>query len=224
MSSIKVSSALVALAATLAAQSPAPKTKDGKPDLSGFWQPDNKFTGDFAKALKPGEKIAMLPAGEKVMKARSPKEDPATTRCLPMGVPRLSPYPEKIVQTPKEIMILEEGDIHTFRSIYMTRKHPEELPPSWYGDSTGKWEGDTLVVDTTSFNDRTWLDAVGHPHGEKLHVIERYRRPSLDRLDLEVTVEDPEFYSKPFTMSGSFKLVTDREIHERYCYKSPADK
>jgi hypothetical protein len=167
----------------------------------------------------------MLPEAEKIMKSRAKKDDPVN-RCLPMGVPRLSPFPEKIVQTPTNVVILDEGDIHTFRMIYLgSRPHPEELGPSWYGDSIGKWDGDTLVVDTIGFNDRTWLDAAGHPHTEQLHVIERYRRPDAQTLTLEVKVEDPGAYAKPFTMEGTFKLApANREIRERYCYKSPVDK
>jgi hypothetical protein len=203
---------------------PAPRAKDGKPDLSGVWSPDGKFAGDFSKALKPGEKISMLPAAEKTMKERKKKDDPVN-RCLPMGVPRLSSYPEKIVQTPSEVIILDEGDIHTFRLIYLgTRPHPQEIGPTWYGDSTGKWDGDTLVVDTIGFNDRTWLDAAGHPHTEQLHVTERYRRPNAGNLELEVTIEDPGAYAKPFKLAGAFKLAPNQEIRERYCYTSPADK
>jgi hypothetical protein len=201
-----------------------PRAKDGKPDLTGVWNPDGKFSGDFARALKPGEKISVLPAAEKMMKEAKKKNDPST-RCLPMGVPRLSTFPEKIVQTPKEVFILHEGDIHTFRLIYLgDRPHPAELGPSWYGDSIGKWEGDTLVVDTIGFNDRSWLDSVGHPHTEQLHVTERYRRPNAGNLELEVTIEDPGAYAKPFTIAGKFTLVAGKEIKERYCYTSPADK
>jgi hypothetical protein len=208
-----------------AAAAQTPRGRDGKPDLSGVWAPDGKFSGDFSRALIAGEKISMLPAAEKTMKERKKKDDPVN-RCLPMGVPRLSAFPEKIVQTPTEVIILDEGDIHTFRLIYLGgRPHPKEPEPTWYGDSIGKWDGDTLVVDTIGFNDRTWLDAVGHPHTDQLHVIERYGRPNAGTLELEVKIEDPGAYAKPFTLAGSFRLAPpNREIQERYCYKSPADK
>ena len=203
---------------------PVPRTKDGRPDLTGVWSPDGKFSGDFAKALKPGQSISLRPSALKQMKARKPKDDPAA-RCLPMGVPRLAPFPEKIVQTPLQLAILYEGDIHSFRQIFFDgRGHPKDLDPTWYGDSVGKWEGDTLVVDTISFNDRTWLDSAGHPHTDQLHVTERYRRPNFGNLELEVTVEDPGAYTKPFTLAGGFRLVTDHDIRERNCYTSPADK
>jgi len=215
---------MVTCAQSRGANQPTPRTKDGKPDLSGIWSPDGKFSSDFAKALKPGEKILMLPPAEKLMRARKPKDDPAAS-CLPMGVPRLAPYPEKFVQFPAELLILFEGDIHSFRQIFFDgRGHPKDPDPTWYGDSVGKWEGDTLVVDTINFNDRTWLDAVGHPHSPQLHVIERYRRPNAGTLRIEITVEDPGAYAQPFTLTGGFRLTLDREIRERYCYTSPADK
>jgi hypothetical protein len=214
---------LVCTAGVLVCQS-VPRAKDGHPDLTGAWAPDGKYSGDFTKALKPGEKISMLPSAEKAMKSHAKADDPAN-KCLPMGVPRLSPYPQKFVQTKNEIMILDEGDIHTFRIVYLNgRKHPEEVNPTWYGDSIGRWDGDTLVVDTVGFNDRTWLDAAGHPHTDQLHVIERYKRPDANTLLREVTVEDPGDYAKPFTMEGSYKLAPNKEIKERYCYKSPVDK
>jgi hypothetical protein len=216
--------ALVLSTMGIAGAQTAPRMKDGKPDLSGVWTTDGKFSGDFTKALVPGDKIVMLPAAEKAMKQHTKKDDPVN-KCLPMGVPRLSIYPQKIVQTPNEIIILDEGDIHTFRMIYLNnRPHPQDVNPTWYGDSIGKWDGDTLVVDTIGFNDRTWLDAAGHPHTDQLHVVERYRRPDVNNLELKVTVEDPGSYAKPFSLAGTFKLTPNREIKERYCYTSPADK
>ena len=220
---LRVTACVLILFGVVAAQ-PVPRAKDGKPDLTGVWNPDGKFAGDFSKALKPGEKMTLLPGAQKTMTDLRKKGDPVS-RCLPMGVPRLSPFPIKIVQTPSEVFILQEGDIHTFRIVYLGgRRHPDEVNPTWYGDSTGKWDGDTLVVDTIGFNDRTWLDSAGHPHTEQLHVTERYRRPNPDNLELEVTVEDPGAYAKPFTLAGSFRFAPDRELKEHYCYTSPVDK
>jgi hypothetical protein len=201
-----------------------PRAKDGHPDLTGVWNPDGNYSGDFTKALKAGARISMLASADKIIKGRKKSDDPAN-KCLPMGVPRLSTYPQKFVQTPSKIIILDEGDIHTFRIVYLNgRQHPAEVNPTWYGDSIGHWDGDTLVVDTVGFNDRTWLDAAGHPHTDQLHVTERYKRPEMNTLLREVTVEDPGAYARPFTLAGSFKLLPNREIRERYCYKSPVDK
>lgn len=210
--------------ACFAAAQNVPRAKDGHPDLTGVWNPDGNYSGDFTKALKSDARISMLASAEKIMKGRKKGDDPAN-RCLPMGVPRLSTYPQKFVQTPSQIIILDEGDIHTFRIVYLNgRQHPAEVNPTWYGDSIGRWDGDTLVVDTVGFNDRTWLDATGHPHTDQLHVTERYKRPEMNTLLREVTVEDPGAYAKPFTLEGSFKLLSNREIRERYCYTSPVDK
>lgn len=105
------------IAGTAAAQG-VPRAKDGHPDLTGVWNPDGQYAGDFAKALKPGDKISLLASAAKIMKDRKKTADPAN-RCLPMGVPRLSAYPQKFVQTRTQIIILDEGDIHTFRTIYL---------------------------------------------------------------------------------------------------------
>ena len=210
------------IAGTAVAQS-APRARDGHPDLTGVWAPDGKYSGDFTKAVKPGDSIVLLPSAEKLMQAEKKSGDPAG-RCLPMGVARLSTSPQKCVQTPAKVVILDQGDIHSFRIVYMNgRPHPAELTPTWVGDSIGHWDGDTLVVDTVGFNDRTWLDSVGHPHTDKLHVIERYRRPNFNTLSREVTIEDPGAYAKPFTLEGSYRLLTNRDIREQYCYTSPVD-
>src|ERR1017187_7359383 len=100
----------------IAAAQSVPRAKDGHPDLTGVWNPDGKYSGDFTKALKSGDRISMLAAAEKIVKGRKKADDPAN-KCLPMGLPRLSTYPQKFVQTPSKIIILDEGDIHTFRIV-----------------------------------------------------------------------------------------------------------
>jgi hypothetical protein len=206
-----------------AAVAQTPRARDGKPDLSGVWAPDGKFAGDFSKALIAGEKISMLPAAEKTMKERKKKDDPVN-RCLPMGVPRLSAFPEKIVQTSTEVIILDEGDIHTFRLIYLAgRPHPKEPEPTWYGDSIGKWDGDTLVVDTIGFNGRTRLDTIGHPHSADMHVIERFQRTDLGHIAYEITIDDPKIYTKPWKNVRTFTLRPDWEIMEYSCEENNKD-
>ena len=148
----------------------------------------------------------MLPWAEEVVKNRQSKEDPEAN-CLPSGIPRGSPYPWRIVQTPTHYFILFEGNIHSFRQIFMNGKHPDDPDPTWYGHSIGHWEGNTLVVDTVGFNDKFWFDYKGHPHTEKLHTIERYTRTDLGHMSIEVTIDDPGAYTKPFTTVGRATLM-----------------
>jgi hypothetical protein len=202
---------------------PAPRTADGKPDLTGLWQPDRHFQGDISRALKPGEALPLQPWALKLTQERLSKDDPHAN-CLPSGIPRLSPFPWKIVQTPKLIVFLYEGNIHSYRQIFMDgRDHPTDMDPTWYGDSIGKWDGNALVVDTVGFNDKFWFDSLGHPHTEKLHVTERYRRPDYGHLDYEVTIDDPGAYTKPFTLYAQSPLLENTEIMEYICAENNQD-
>jgi hypothetical protein len=170
---------------------PAPHLADGTPDLSGAWMGGGSNSGDISKGLKPGETLSMLPWAETVFKERLAKDDPEAN-CLPFGIPRSAPYPWRLVQTPTHYFILFEGNIHSFRQIFMDgRKHPADPDPTWYGHSIGHWEGETLVVDTVGFNDKFWFDNLGHPHTEELHTIERYTRTDLGNIRIEVTLDDP---------------------------------
>jgi len=202
---------------------PAPRTRDGKPDFSGLWGPDRNFIYDISSALKPGETLPLQPWAVKVTQERMSKDDPEAN-CLPAGVPRMAPYPWKIVQTPSLIVFLYEGNIHSYRQVFMDgRGHPQDPEPTWYGDSIGKWEGNTLVVDTVGFNDKFWFDFAAHPHTEKLHVIERYRRPDVGHLDFDVTIDDPGAYTRPFTLYGHSNLLTNTEIIEYVCNENNKD-
>ena len=133
----------------LAPNAPAPKLADGTPDLSGVWLGSGGNSADIAnpKGLKSGDQVVMLPWAEDVVKNRLSKQDPEAN-CLPAGIPRGSPYPWRIVQTPTHYFILFEGNIHSFRQIFMNGKHPDDPDPTWFGHSIGHWEGNTLVVDT----------------------------------------------------------------------------
>jgi hypothetical protein len=205
------------------ANKPTPRTSDGKPDFNGLWGPDRTFIYDITSTLKKGETLPLQPWAEQLAKKRMSKDDPEAN-CLPAGVPRMAPYPWKIVQQPKLVVLLFEGNIHTYRQIFMDgRGHPDDLDPTWYGHSIGKWEGDTLVVDTIGFNDRFWFDFAGHPHTEKLHITERYRRPDYSRLEFEVLIDDPGAYTKPFTMYGQSPLVENSEIIEYICNENNQD-
>ena len=217
--------ALAPFAAGQAAQAnkPAPRTADGKPDLNGLWSTDRNFYLDITHALKSGEALPLQPWAEKVTNERLAKDDPEAN-CLPAGVPRMTPYPWRIVQQPTHIFFLFEGNIHSYRQIFMDgRKHPDDPDPTWYGHSVGRWDGDTLVVDTVGFNDKFWFDFAGHPHTEKLHIVERFRRPDFSHLELEATIDDPGAYTKPFTMYGRVALSPNGEIMEYVCNENNQD-
>ena len=201
----------------------APRTEDGKPDLNGLWGPDRTFIYDISSTLKKGDTLPLQPWAAELAKKRMSKDDPEAN-CLPAGVPRMAPYPWKIVQQPKLIVFLFEGNIHSYRQIFLDgRGHPDNLDPTWYGHSIGKWEGDTLVVDTVGFNDKFWFDFAGHPHTEKLHITERYRRPDYSNLEFEVVIDDPGAYTRPFTMYGRSPLMENSEIMEYICNENNQD-
>jgi hypothetical protein len=148
---------------------------------------------DITLNLTAGEQIVLTPSADKLMKGRRPRDDPEAN-CLPAGVPRMAPYPWRIVQQATHVFILFEANIHSYRQVFIDgRQHTPEANrwPSWYGDSVGTWDGDTLVIDTIGFNDRFWFDAKGHPHTDQLHTIERYTRKDLGTLAVETTIIDP---------------------------------
>jgi hypothetical protein len=201
---------------------PVPRTTDGKPDLSGVWGSDRPLVVDIGGALPKGESLPMQPWAAKLTRERLSKDDPEAN-CLPTGVPRLAPYPMKYIQMPNLFVILFEGNIHSYRQIFLNRKeHPKELNPTWYGDSIGNWDGDTLVVDTTGFNDRTWFDFAGHPHTEQLHTIERFRRTDFGHIEYKVTIDDPGAYTRPFTLTAHFPLQTG-DLMEYICNEDNRD-
>jgi hypothetical protein len=201
---------------------PVVKLPDGTIDLSGVWLGGGASDADISRALKPGDKLIMLPWAEQLVKTRKSKEDPEAN-CLPAGVPRGSPYPWRIVQTATHYFILFEGNIHSYRQIFMNAKHPDDPDPTWYGHSVGHWEGGTLVVDTVGFNDKFWFDYVGHPHTEKLHTIERYTRTDLGHMSIEVTIDDPGAYTQPFTTVGHATLMVGQELLEYICQENNQD-
>jgi len=201
----------------------APRLADGKPDFSGVWSSDRNFTYDISDALQKGEKLPIQPWALKLAKERPSKDDPEAN-CLPTGVPRLAPYPWSIIQNRNYVYILFEGNIHSYRQIFMDgRKHSPDPNPTWYGESIGKYEGNALVIDTVGFNDKFWFDFAGHPHTEKLHIVERYRRPDLGHLEWETTIDDPGAYTKPFTLYGHSTLQTDTNLMEYICQENNVD-
>jgi hypothetical protein len=202
---------------------PTPRLPNGKPDLSGLWNGGGS-SGDIASALPRGETLPLLPEAAKILASRLAKDDPEAN-CLPTGVPRQAPYPWRWIATPTHVFILFEGNIHSYRQIFIDgRKHPEDPNPSWYGHSLGSWDGDTFVVDTVGYNDKFWFDFKGTPHTEQLHTIERYTRTSLGTMTNEVTIEDPGAYSRPFKVTFTARLAPkDDELKEYICQENNPD-
>lgn len=190
-------------------------------DLSGVWM-ERQNTISFSS-----EEPLLSPWAADVYKNVKPGYGPRATpdsqdpilNCLPPGVPRimLIPFPMQIVQIPGEVIMLFEYD-HYIRHIHMDRRaHPKELDLTWMGDSIGWWDGNTLVVDTAGLNDMTWLDQVGHPHSDRLHVVERIERLDENTLQDDVTIDDPNAYKKPWGGHQVFKLRPTWHLMEYVC-------
>jgi hypothetical protein len=195
---------------------PTPRTADGKPDLSGtWWSP---------RTVDPG-KPEWLPFAEATAKERAANNrvDSPQARCLPSPIIRLGPV-YAIVQSPGLMIEISDDDSPGFHQIYLDgRAHPKDPMPAWYGHNVGHWEGDTLVVDRIGFNERSWLDQESHPHSEKLHVVERYKRPDLGHLETEITVEDPAILAKPYTTKRVSELAPTEDIYEFICPENNRD-
>jgi hypothetical protein len=209
---------------------PAPRTADGKPDLSGAWNRISpKYHANIAADLKPED---IQPWAKALVRKRTEDlgKDYMGALCLPSGpgystddVPHTSGGMMKIIQTPALIVILNP-DL-TYRQIYMDGRALESSPnPSWMGYSVGHWDGDTLVVESFGFNDRTWLDSSGHPHTEALRMAERYTRRNFGNLDLDVTLQDPAVYAKPWTVKVRAELAADTELIEYVCNERGVDR
>jgi hypothetical protein len=201
---------------------PPPRTADGRPDLSGLWKaPNGKYLANLAADLKADE-VPFQPWAAALFKQRVENlaKDRPTARCLPHGIPdqmAVAGYPFKIIQTPGLAVILYEEMTH-FRQIFMDGRALVKDPnPAWLGYSVGHWDGDALVADTTGFNDKSWLDDPGHPHTEALRVTERFRRRDFGHLEIQITIDDPEAYTKAWTVTESFNLLPDTDILENIC-------
>ena len=230
---------------------PAPLAANGKPDLSGVWQvqptPAADLTGLFGDLsvenvlgdtsgayskylinilvdFKPSD-TPLRPEFADIVRQRS-KEVYPLTRCLPIGVPGddLLPGPFKIIQAPGLILVRNEYE-NTFRQIYTDgRKAPADPEPLWLGYSVGRWDGNTLVVDTVGFNDKGWLDGMGHPRSESLHVLERFQRRDFGHLDVQVTIDDPKVYTKAFSVKFTELLLPDSDVTEYFCNENEKDQ
>ena len=231
----------------------APRAPNGRPDLSGVWhveatplaeqkrlfgdnidtvalpgmEPDqiSKYVLNILADFKPGDS-PMRPEAAALLRERSQQQRPSLN-CLPWGVPASTLFApvHKIVQTAGLIVMMLEVDSGATRQIYTDgRKLPEDPEPLWYGYSVGRWEGDTLVVETSGFNDKSWLDSMGHPHSEAMRVTERYRRRDVGHLDVDITIDDPKMYTRPFTIKVTHLLQPDTDILEYFCAENERDR
>ena len=206
------------------AKKETPRTGDGKPDFTGVYNAPfgggGRGRGGAAPAAADGiaRTPTLKPGNEKYKVVRGPEDSGLTSDCMPLGVPGSYnvPYPFQIIQAPKSITIFYEYP-NTFRIIPIDgRPHRADLDPTWMGDSVGKWDGDTLVVDSTGFNEKTEVD--GYHHTEALHTVERFRRTDLNTVQYEVTIEDPNVFVGPWTETKTFTLRPEVEkIDEFVC-------
>ncbi len=200
---------------------PTPRTPDGKPDLSGIWNGPGagSYDRNVARDLNPKD---IQPWAEAIyqQRVRAMGKDAPRANCLP------DPFPyyhmvdiARIVQTPGLIVMLYQGTTNSVHRTIFTdgRPLPKDPNPTWMGYSVGHWEADTLVVDTTGFNDRSWLDIEGHPHTEALHITERFRRRDFGHMDLEMTIDDPKTFTRPFSLKIAKTLMPDTDLLESVC-------
>lgn len=228
---------------------PPPRSAKGRPVLSGLWQtesappamldrlipgttngvgeePLSQYFINIFSDFQP-EEVPLRPAAAEEFRQRAANFDRVSplARCLPEGMPlvEMAPAPYKIIETPGlTVMLYERGT--TFRQVYTDgRKLPPDPQPSWLGYSIGKWEGDSFVVATNGFNDRGWLDARGHTHSEALRLTERFHRLDFGHLDLQITVDDPETYTRPFTIHLKQRLIPDSDLLESECAENEKD-
>jgi hypothetical protein len=205
---------------------PAPRTPDGKPDLSGLWAPGpNFYWADIIHNIK--DENIFKPAAEAVFQKRIAdyNHDGPYTRCLPLGPGDIfAGASHQIIQLPTEVALLRSGAARD-RHIFMDgRELPKDPNPTWSGYSVGRWEGDTLVVETAGFNDVGWLDQVGHPRSERLHVTERFRRVDFGHIQLQITFDDPETLAKPLTISLPMNYLADTDTLENICNENERDR
>ncbi len=218
---------------------PAPRTPGGKPDLSGMWQvakllPCNNVTrmctdlpisvqfGNIGAGLEEG--LPYQPWAKEKMARKGAAADPYT-RCLTPGGPRmhLLPTMKKIVQTPALIVILNEYNT-SYRQIFLDgRPLPDDPQPTWNGYSIGRWESDTLVVDSIGFRDDQWLDAAGSPLTEAAKVTERFRRTDYGHMQIQISVDDPKAYTRPWTVNVEMAAMVDTEMLDGQCLENEKD-
>ena len=207
---------------------PTPRTADGHPDLSGYWKGIRGTTpvGNIAKDL-PGFKLPLTPAGEAALHHNLTETIDPESLCIIGGIPRhnASGLPFEVLQGSKKLVFLYLYNYFRLIPIDATRKHSTDPDPSFFGEELGHWERDTLVIDSVGFkDDKVWIDENANPHSDALHVVERWTRPDADHIHVETLIEDPKFYTKPFTYSRTWVLgQPDEETKEFSCSENNAD-
>lgn len=222
-------SALVFLTSTcICAQTNSiPRMPDGKPNLNGIW--DHPYVPDVTKDganQKGAGELPFTPWGADNFKNYDVSKFDYTGHCLPFGLMRsmnVGGYPIQIVQYGNYLALLFEQNTW-FHVVALGRDHPKNLEPTWFGDSVGKWDGDTLVIDTIGFNGKTRLDTIGHPHSDQMHLIERFQFTDPDHIAYEVTVDDPKTYTKPWKNTRTlWRMKPGQELIEYSCEENNRD-
>jgi hypothetical protein len=206
---------------------PLPRTPDGKPDLAGLWEPQTSpYRFDVIQDVK--DEGIFRPEAEALFlkRAMDLRRDNPVTHCRPAGPSAIfasgATRLYRIIQSPKVIGLLYE--LSGFRQIYTDgRPLPKDPNPTWMGYSIGHWDGDTLVVESAGFNDKTWLDMVGHPHSERLRVTERFHRTDFGHMQVQVTYDDPEVLTRPLNISVAVKYAADSDMLEYVCNEDEKD-
>jgi hypothetical protein len=207
---------------------PAPRDAAGHPDLTGFWKGDRatKPVGNIGKDL-PGFKLPLTAAGAAALQFNLTKTIDPESLCIIGGIPRhnASGLPFRVLQNPKFVAFLY---FYSYYRLIPTdgRKHTEDPDPSFFGEEVGHWEGDTLVVDSIGFKDeKVWIDENANPHSDALHVVERWTRPDADHIHVETLIEDPKFYTKPFTYQRTWLAgPEDQPVSEYSCSENNVDR
>jgi len=208
---------------------PTPRMADGHPDFSGYWKGtrDTRPVGNIGKDLS-GFKLPLTPAGEAALQHNLTATIDPESLCIIGGIPRhnASGLPFEVLQGNKKIAFLYFYTYYRLIPIDPNRKHSKDPDPSFFGEELGRWEGDTLVIDSIGFKDeRVWIDENANPHSDALHVVERWTRPDADHIHVETLIDDPKFYTKPFNYSRTWVLgKPDEELGEYACSENNVDK
>lgn len=214
---------------TVDLKAPPPRSADGRVDLSGFWMPADgvKHLLNLAADMKPDD-VPLQPWAEALYRERidtNGKDHPGV-RCLPSGIPEKLNIPDglKVVQTPEVLIFLYESRT-IYRQVFTDGRPlpPPDVQPTWMGYSIGRWDGNTMVVETIGSNGRTWLDMRGLPGTDALRVTERYTRPTTGRMDIDVTIDDPKAYTRPWTVKLQWALQPDTDLIESICEENNKD-